>query len=115
MPRPEEAPPPRGDPGAAQRRDTANWSSRGFPGTYLRRISASTQVSTLHRANQRACEVLALTGRFRELSQELACECGNSEVARQAIHASPCRCRSNPTAENSSSPVLATTPNRRSA
>lgn len=42
-------------------------------------------------------------------------ERGNPEVARQSIHASPCRCRSNPTAENSSSSALATTPKHRSA
>ncbi|MFC9183338.1 hypothetical protein ACFTZJ_22015 [Streptomyces globisporus] len=107
--------PARGGTGAAQRRAPANWSSRGFLETYRGRIRASTQVSTLYRANQRAHEVLALTGRFRELSRELARERGNPEVARQPIHASPCRCRSNPAAENSSSSELATTPNRRSA
>ncbi|MGW8726229.1 trypsin-like serine protease [Streptomyces sp. NPDC055808] len=64
---------------------------------------------------QRAYEVLAITDGFREQSQELARDCGSSEVTRQEIHASPCRCRSNPTAENSSSPTLTNTPNCRSA
>ncbi|WP_308406861.1 hypothetical protein [Streptomyces sp. AC555_RSS877] len=104
-----------GRPGGGGVAGPLHWSSRGFPETYGGRIGASTQVSTLRRTNQRAHEVLALTGRFRERVRELARECGNSEVARQAIHASPCRCRSNPTAENSSSPAPATTPNRRSA